>query len=544
MKSTAIKPIFKKTNKSIFSKYISYSIILSRTVNGGIGINNNLPWKLPMDMRFFKEITSSNTESANENYIKEKYKQDFLSHIQIPIQTKSEKEYQQSQFKNIVIMGRKTYESIPSSYRPLKDRLNIVLSKNKDFVEMINKDKSGVLVFEEISECIDYLNKNHSQSEIFIIGGSEVYSHFFSSKELVNQINKIYLTNIITKDVKCDKYITIPFDRFINVFISKAYKENGLLFDFQVFVNKNSQQQLTSLMNFKAFEKIHLHEEYQYLNLIKKIILTGNTKSDRTRVGTKSIFGHTFRFDVSNSFPLLTTKEVFWKGVVEELLWFISGCTNVKPLQEKKVRIWDGNSTREYFDSIGLTNREEGDLGPVYGFQWRHFGAEYISMHEDYTNKGVDQLSEVVKSIKSNPDSRRIIICSWNAKDLKLMALPPCHVLCQFYVNEGKVSCQMYQRSCDIGLGVPFNIASYTLLLYMICHVTNTTPNEFIHVMGDAHIYNNHIPQLEEQIKRVPFAFPRLKINRKVDSIEDFTYKDFSLEDYIHHKKIKMEMAV
>lgn len=214
------------------------------------------------------------------------------------------------------------------------------------------------------------------------------------------------------------------------------------------------------------------HDEKQYLDLIRRIIATGNRRGDRTGVGTLSIFGAQMRFNLRNGFPLLTTKRVFWRAVAEELLWFIRGSTNAKDLQEKNIHIWDGNSTREFFDSMGFTDREEGDLGPVYGFQWRHFGAEYKTCHDDYSGQGIDQLEEIINTIRTRPYDRRIIMSAWNAVDLPKMALPPCHCLVQFYVANGELSCQLYQRSADMGLGVPFNIASYALLTYMIAHIT------------------------------------------------------------------------
>ncbi|CAO2583184.1 Thymidylate synthase [Lemmus lemmus] len=229
------------------------------------------------------------------------------------------------------------------------------------------------------------------------------------------------------------------------------------------------------------------------------------------------------RYNLRDEFPLLTTKRVFWKGVLEELLWFIKGSTNAKELSSKGVRIWEANGSRE------------GDLGPVYGFQWRHFGADY---------KGVDQLQKVIDTIKTNPDDRRIIMCAWNPKDLSLMALPPCHALCQFYVVNGELSCQLYQRSGDMGLGMPFNIASYALLTYMIAHITGLKPGDFVHTLGDAHIYLSHIEPLKIQLQREPRPFPKLKILRKVETIDDFKVEDFQIEGYNPHPAIKMEMAV
>jgi len=292
-------------------------------------------------------------------------------------------------------------------------------------------------------------------------------------------------------------------------------------------------------------EKKAEHEEMQYLNLIKKIIDSGNKRGDRTGTGTLSLFGAQMRFSLrGGTFPLLTTKKVFYRGIAEELFWFIRGSTSAKELQDKNVRIWDGNSSREFLDSIGLKDREEGDLGPVYGFQWRHFGAEYINMHADYSGKGVDQLGEVINRIKNKPNDRRIIMCAWNPADLDKMALPPCHCLVQFYVANGELSCQLYQRSADMGLGVPFNIASYALLTIMIAHVTGLVPGDFVHTLGDAHVYSNHLEALKIQLEREPKEFPKIVIKRKVEKIEDFNIDDFEVVGYQSHPKIAMDMAV
>jgi len=286
-------------------------------------------------------------------------------------------------------------------------------------------------------------------------------------------------------------------------------------------------------------------DEIQYLDALKKIMSSGCQRSDRTGTGTISLFGMQMRYNLRDStMPLLTTKRVFWRGVAEELLWFIEGSTNAKQLAEKDVRIWDANGSREFLDNLGLTEREEGDLGPVYGFQWRHFGAEYTTMHDNYDGKGVDQLQKVIDTIKTNPDDRRIIMSAWNPKDLPKMALPPCHALCQFYVANGELSCQLYQRSADMGLGVPFNIASYALLTHMIAHVTGLKPGDFVHTLGDAHVYTNHKQPLEEQLQREPRPFPKLHFARKVESIDDFKFEDLILKDYKPHPKISMEMAV
>ncbi|KAK9473118.1 thymidylate synthase/dCMP hydroxymethylase domain-containing protein [Dipodascopsis tothii] len=292
-------------------------------------------------------------------------------------------------------------------------------------------------------------------------------------------------------------------------------------------------------------------EELQYLALCRTIIDTGHFRPDRTGTGTLSLFGPPqLRFSLRDKrFPLLTTKRVFTKAVIHELLWFVSGCTDANVLRAAGVHIWDGNGSREFLDKVGLSHRAEGDLGPVYGFQWRHFGAPYVDFRTDYTGQGVDQLADVIHKIKNTPYDRRIIMSAWNPADLGQMALPPCHMFCQFYVDmvPGKrpeLSCLMYQRSCDMGLGVPFNIASYALLTRMIAEVCDMDAGDFIHTMGDAHVYRDHIEPLREQLARDPREFPTLEIRRRVDDIDGFEYSDFEIVGYRPHAKIDMRMSV
>lgn len=239
------------------------------------------------------------------------------------------------------------------------------------------------------------------------------------------------------------------------------------------------------------------------------------------------------------------------RGILEELLWFIHGSTDSKLLSEKGVKIWDGNGSKEFLEKRGLGHRREGDLGPVYGFQWRHFGAEYGDSDQDYTGKGVDQLKECIEKIKHNPMDRRIILSAWNPKDIPLMALPPCHMMCQFYVHlpetpeqRPKLSCLMFQRSADLGLGIPFNIASYALLTHMVAKVTGTDAHELIIQLGDAHVYLDHIEALKTQLEREPKPFPKIRWAREVADIEDFVYSDVVLEGYNPHPTIPMKMSV
>lgn len=286
-------------------------------------------------------------------------------------------------------------------------------------------------------------------------------------------------------------------------------------------------------------------EEYQYLNLVKHIIDHGVVRMDRTGTGTKSIFGAMMKFNLrNNQFPLLTTKKTFFRGIAEELFFFISGSTNCKILHDKNVKIWDDNVSRETLDKLGFKDRPEGDLGPGYPFQWRHAGAEYKDMNTDYTGQGIDQLKNVIEDIKKSPNGRRHIISSWNVKDIPNMSLQPCHVLVQFYVANGELSSIMYQRSADFGLGVPFNIASYSLLTRLIAQACNLKAGDYIHMFGDAHVYLDHIEPLKEQLKRKPYPFPVLEINPHISDIEKFTMDDVKVKNYRHHDPIFMKMSV
>lgn len=287
------------------------------------------------------------------------------------------------------------------------------------------------------------------------------------------------------------------------------------------------------------------HDENQYLQLINKILQMGNKETGRNG-NTISYFGTTMRFSLQNgTLPLLTTKKLAYKTCLKELLWFLRGSTSNTELKKENVHIWDANATREFLDSRNLTHLEEDDLGPVYGHQWRHFNATYTNSKQDYTNKGIDQINYIIRHLK-DPElrsSRRLIMSAWNPCQLDEMALPPCHVLCQFHVTDGnKLSCALYQRSGDVGLGVPFNIASYSYLTHLIAHHCNMIAHEFVHFIGNAHIYEDHIDALKEQCTRKPFIFPTLAINNKYENINDYTWKDFQINDYTCHPSIRMQM--
>ncbi|XP_047062037.1 bifunctional dihydrofolate reductase-thymidylate synthase isoform X5 [Lolium rigidum] len=509
------------------SRQRNYQVVVAATRDMGIGKDGVLPWRLPGDLKFFKELTLTTSDPAK---------------------------------KNAVIMGRKTWESIPLKARPLPGRLNVILTRSGSFdfataenVVICGSMNSALELLASTPYCL-------SIEKVFVIGGGQILRDSLNGPAC----EAIHLTDI-QSIIECDTFIPpVDFSVFQPWCSSLPVVESNIRHSFVTFVRvrtsvseshdsngKESTEQDTKsskfeIENFSFLPKMifERHEEYYYLNLVDDIIRCGAQKGDRTGTGTLSKFGCQMRFNLRKSFPLLTTKRVFWRGVLEELLWFISGSTSAKVLQEKGIHIWDGNASREYLDSVGLANREEGDLGPVYGFQWRHFGAEYTDMHADYTGKGFDQLIDVIDKIKNNPDDRRIIMSAWNPSDLKKMALPPCHMFAQFYVENGELSCQMYQRSADMGLGVPFNIASYSLLTCMIAQVCGLSPGDFIHVIGDAHVYRTHVRALEEQIQKLPKPFPILKINPLKKDIDSFVASDFKLDGYDPHKKIEMEMAI
>lgn len=294
------------------------------------------------------------------------------------------------------------------------------------------------------------------------------------------------------------------------------------------------------------------HEEHRYLNLVKQILdsekdLVVGSRGSRT----KSIFGHTSRYSLKDgTLPLLTTKKLFVRGIIEELLWMIRGSTDAKDLSDKKVRIWDGHTSVDHHRSVGLDNvYEEGDCGPVYGFQWRHSGAQYINCRQDYRGQGVDQIKAVIESLRHDPGSRRHVVCAWNPSQSAEMVLTPCHCLCQFYIDDNGLSCQLYQRSADVALGVPFNIASYAILTHIIAKSIGVPAYELIHVLGDAHIYEDHLGAIAEQLTRKPKkSFPTLRIGggelESVCDIERLTFDDFHISDYDPHPSIKMPLVI
>lgn len=556
------------------------AVVAAAASSRGIGAGGDLVWRLPGDMGHFKRVTSTPPSGSSEGA-----GAGTVSGTGATL-------------TNAVIMGRKTWDSIPSKFRPLDNRTNIILSRSLSEKDVIGdtsdssdscSEKEKVVVCSSLEDAVETLGKMENVGNVFIIGGGQVYEESIQS----GLVNKVVYTEVsdlpsemeekfdcwfpaLTSDEwECHPYPgqevameasagadaddgaekkedTVSVDSVQDKTIVHTHKKSGIKYQFLEYRRKSTKKPKTSSdkdeANVEIEEGAHVNpEEVQYLDMCREIIENGIKRGDRTGTGTLSKFGTQMRFSLRDgTLPLLTTKRTFWRGVAEELLWFVKGSTNANELAAKDIHIWDGNGSREFLDSRNLSHREVGDLGPVYGFQWRHFGAEYKDMHTDYTGQGVDQLAECIDKIKNHPEDRRIIMSAWNPADLGVMALPPCHMFCQFYVDTEKneLSCQMYQRSADMGLGVPFNIASYALLTIMIAHVTGRKPGDFVHTIGDAHVYLNHVEALKEQLKRQPRAFPKIKINPEKKDIDDFEYSDFEVIGYKPHKSIKMKMAV
>jgi dihydrofolate reductase/thymidylate synthase len=485
------------------------NLIYCKNINNHIGYNGDLLYNIPEDMKYFKKITS-------QEYIKN--------------------------HKNIVIMGYNTWNSIPDKYKPLKDRINIIITKNH-FSE-INFEDENIKVFNDFNFCYKYLEQEGNNGNLlgdkFIIGGSQLYNYVFDN--YLSYIDKIYESHINHSCMKQlhytnnleDNYSTLNFNvHTYNIFklINKMYCDNHII---QLINSKDTLHGV--YYNLYQNEKYINYDEKQYLDLMKNILYKNNIKDSRNSKVISS-FGEKMVFDLRKGFPLLTTKRTPFKTILRELLWFIRGSTSNKELNDKNVHIWDGNSSKEFLESRGL-NYEEGELGPVYGFQWRQFGSKY----GDAKSEGVDQLQNVIDLIKNDPSSRRIILSAWNPVDLDKMVLPPCHVMIQFYVDKEYLDAQMYQRSGDMFLGVPFNIASYSILMHIIGSITGYKPRYFHHVLGDAHVYMNHIDAIGEQIHRIPNDFPQLKLAKQITDINNINEEDFILENYNHYPTIKAEM--
>ena len=448
-----------------------FNVILAMDNNNGIGSANSLPWNFSKDLKLFKTLTTN----------------------KVPFQ------------ENIIIMGRKTMETLPNKY--LLDRINIVISRSDNNV---NQNVKFVKSFNDALNLAYSINGLYSEN-IWIIGGATIYNLAFTHRDL----NKIYYTKI-DGTFNCDTFVNLPKHKILNFY---QYDD----------INKNNQ--IVYKLKYITV-KPYLNAENQYLHLLKDILNNGEKRMTRNGY-TYSLFSKTLKFDVSDNFPLLTTKKMFWKGIVEELLFFIRGDTNTKNLENKGINIWKGNTNRRFLDSLGL-DYEEGSMGPMYGYQWRNFNSDNI-----------DQLQNVINDINNNPSSRRILMTDFNPSQVKQGVLYPCHsLILQFYVQGDKLSVNMYQRSADVFLGLPFNIASTSLLLYMIAKLTNKKPSIVTITLGDCHIYESHKEQCLEQLKRETFNLPKITIPdfKTIKDIEETSFKNYELVNYNYHPSIKAKM--
>jgi thymidylate synthase len=430
----------------------------------------------------------------------------------------------------IVIMGRTTFESLPLLKRPFKDCINVVLSNEYPKYKQLTSDN---LIFTNMYGVYNDILPNNPNKTIWVIGGKEVFT------SLSNQSKSIYITMM-------DKIASSNEKKFVDIF-----PHYELVSYTEPKWSQEEECYFRHLRYDRNFDSPNVNHEKQYLQLLRDIMAHGNDRDDRTGVGTIGVFGRQLRYDVSKYLPILTTKFVPIQVIIKELLWFLRGETDAKILQEQGVHIWDGNTSREFLDKRGLNNYETGDGGPIYGFQWRHFNAEYNGCHANYDGQGFDQIEYIVNELKTNPFSRRIYMSAWNPSYIDKMCLPPCHIGAQFYAEKGTdgqmyLSLQFYQRSQDVFLAANFNLISYTILLYIICKKVNMQPKEVIHVIGDAHIYKNHIEQCNTQLSRNPLPQPILEVNDDIKdkNWEDISVDDFTLIGYHYRPAIKADMAV
>ena len=448
-----------------------FKVILATSKNNILGNKNSIPWmgKYPKDLKYFQELTSFS-----------------------PIPN----------IKNNVIMGRKTWESLPKNKLP--NRNPIIVSKTLE--------KSDDYYLAKSLEDALYIADTLESNETWVIGGKQIYSKAFNHY----RCGEVYHT-IIPEECEGDVELVIPTHNILS-----SIKDDSLIFN-----------------------KYELTGETTYLRLLSKIKETGEFRQTRNSK-TWSLFDETLTFDLKDGFPLLTTKKMFWKGIVEELLFFIRGDTNTKHLEEKGVNIWKGNTSKEFINNLGLPYNE-GDMGKMYGYNWRHFGAEYKNCETDYRGKGFDQLTKVIEEIKNNPNSRRILMSDFDPSTAHQGVLYPCHsLILQFYVREGNVlDVKMYQRSVDQFLGNPFNISSTALLLCIIAKLTNKIAGRVTLTLGDCHIYENHLEQVNKQLGRIPYSFPKLRIRdfRTLEEVENSKLEDYVIEDYMCYKGIKADMV-
>lgn len=449
--------------------------ILAVTLEGGFAKNGTLPWIIPEEMAFFKEMT--------------------LNHV--------------------VVMGYKTFESMHK--KELKNRINYILKET------------------DVNSQVIEIAKKHPDKTVWVIGGNKT---FYKTFNLFSEIYISIVSGSYDFDMKCEAMM--PLLEYIKSIYygdqSTEIKDSSLCGLYAVPYNK---KHVDKFITYKC-GKMNM-DEYQ-LTRIMKDICKRDTKIDRTMVGTKSIFGMHIRFDLNDSFPLSTIRPGFFKGIFYELQWFLRGQTDNEILQKNGVHIWDGNSSREYLDKYNLKHLQVNDCGPIYGFQWRHWGANYIDCKTDYTGRGMDQVANLIQEIKTNPSSRRLIINGWNVLDLHKMSLPPCHTMYQFYVDSGNLSCHLYQRSSDVMLAGHWNVSSAALMCYLIAATCKLQLGELFVSYGDSHIYTNHMQHYNNLIMRNPAPYPRLQVVNAKESLDAYEYDDIVLSEYRTYPKIDLVM--
>jgi thymidylate synthase len=485
-----------------------------------IGVDGKLPWHLPEDLARFRELTLHQT----------------------------------------VVMGSRTYYSLPDKVRPLPDRTNVVITRNPQAhtEEVKRYDGKYRLVFITEDEAEGFLNRTKNY---FVIGGRRVFSKF------MHRSTRAYVTHVHLRPLTTDKKKKETRNENENEKRDESSVtyfpiESGFGERFKLVESACSQLKTTSSdecsvasYRFLTYELNRLHYSHEektgYMSLMDTLLYNSESvRPDRTGVGTLSTFGPHLRFDMSGSIvPLLTTKQMAWKTIVKELLWFLRGRPDVTALETDGVRVWSANSSRSFLDSRGLQRYREGDLGPMYPFVFRHYGALYEGCHADYSGKGVDQLERLVKGIRDDPYSRRHLMTAYDPVSVDACALPPCHgIAIQFYVHGDKkgLSCHVYCRSSDAFLGLPFNIASYAVFLHIIAKRCDLAPRDLVMSLGDAHVYTSHVAQAKEQLARHPFPFPALRVADRVKDVswENIDVADFELVGYLHHPSIRANMAV
>ena len=460
-----------------------FSIIVATDSCYGISKDGEIPWKSRSAATFFRETTMGRG-------------------------------------RNAVIMGRVTYEKIPPEVRPLEGRYCVVISRTWN-----QTDHPEVTVCSTLLDALILIGGTRkSYDEVIIAGGEQLYHEALD--KFMYLCKRVYVTKFKT-DYSCDQFF--PWDAVSHY---GHFKDVQKTRDFTRYCIAPNVQ----------------HQENQYLNSLETILEKGTARSDRTGTGTVSVFGLTMEYDISTHLPVITTKKINYENVIKELLFFVSGSSDAKKLSSQGVKIWDANTSREALDRLDLHEYEEGDMGPMYGHQWRHWNAPYEGADKNYNEMGIDQLEGVIESIKTDPFSRRHIISTWNVEQLSEMCLNPCHVLCQFYVSSDRktLDCMLYQRSADMFLGVPYNIVSYSILTYMVAHLTNLKPGRFIHTIGDAHIYSTHVNAVKKQLGRTPQPQPTMRFRgaTRIHEIDDFKLESFIIEDYSSWPHISGKMAV